>query len=141
MSRSKGHRDPAHSVLEFLGATETVTGSRFLVSTAKARILVDCGLYQGHKVLRERNWNPIPTPPESIDSVLLTHAHVDHSGFLPRLVNEGFKGRVYATRRATELSQIILPDCGYRQEEEARFINAAGYSRHTPALHSTPKKM
>ena len=80
------------TVLEFLGATQTVTGSRFLLSTPRARVLVDCGLYQGEKELRERNWKPLPVDAESIDSVLLTHAHIDHSGYLPRISRTGFRG-------------------------------------------------
>ncbi|HEX9814115.1 MAG TPA: MBL fold metallo-hydrolase, partial [Myxococcota bacterium] len=122
------------NILEFLGATQTVTGSRFLLSTPRARVLVDCGLYQGEKELRERNWKPLPVDAESIDSVLLTHAHIDHSGYLPRIARTGFRGPIFATRRTAELCEIVLPDSGYLQEEEARYASAAGYSKHSPPL-------
>ncbi len=117
-------------VLEFLGATETVTGSRFLLSTPRARVLIDCGLYQGLKTLRERNWKPSAIAPESLDAIVLTHAHVDHSGYLPRMAREGFRGPVFATHRTVELCEIVLPDSGHLQEEEARFARAAGFSKH-----------
>jgi metallo-beta-lactamase family protein len=122
------------TVLEFLGATQTVTGSRFLLSTPHARILIDCGLYQGEKELRERNWKPLPVDAESIDSILLTHAHIDHSGYLPRIARTGFGGPIFATPRTVELCEIVLPDSGYLQEEEARYASAAGYSKHSPPL-------
>jgi metallo-beta-lactamase family protein len=122
------------TVLEFFGATQTVTGSRFLLSTPRARVLVDCGLFQGEKELRERNWQPLPVLPQSIDAVLLTHAHIDHSGYLPRIARGGFRGPVFATRRTTELCAIVLPDSGHLHEEEARYASAAGYSKHTPPL-------
>jgi len=127
-------RDRRGIVLEFLGATQTVTGSRFLLSTPRARILVDCGLYQGEKELRERNWKVPPVDVASIDSILLTHAHIDHSGYLPRVARSGFRGPVFATRRTVDLCKIVLPDSGYLQEEEARYASAAGYSKHTPPL-------
>lgn len=117
-------------LLEFLGATETVTGSRFVLSTPRARVLVDCGLYQGLKPLRERNWKPSGIVPESLDAMVLTHAHIDHSGFLPRLMREGFRGSVFATHRTRELCEIVLPDSGHLQEEEARFAKSAGFSKH-----------
>jgi metallo-beta-lactamase family protein len=122
------------TVLEFLGATQTVTGSRFLLSTPRARVLIDCGLYQGEKKLRERNWNPLPVDAGSIDSVLLSHAHIDHSGYLPRIARTGFRGPIFATPRTVELCEIVLPDSGYLQEEEARYASAAGYSKHSPPL-------
>jgi len=122
------------TVLEFLGATQTVTGSRFLLSTPRARVLVDCGLYQGEKELRERNWKPLPVDVDRIDSVLITHAHIDHSGYLPRLTRTGFRGPVFATPRTVELCEIVLPDSGHLQEEEARYASAAGYSKHSPPL-------
>ena len=123
------------SVLRFLGGTRTVTGSRFLVETdAGARVLVDCGLFQGRKDLRERNWAPFPVPPSSVDSVLLTHAHVDHCGWLPRLAEGGFDGPVLCTPGTARLVRIVLPDSGHLQEEEASFANRRGYSRHDPAL-------
>lgn len=120
-------------VLDFLGATETVTGSRFLITTPRARVLVDCGLYQGMKALRERNWQPLPIDAASIDAVVLTHAHVDHSGFLPRLEREGFRGQIYATARTGELCRIVLPDCGHLQEEQAEYANERGFTKHSPA--------
>jgi metallo-beta-lactamase family protein len=127
-------RTKSGTVLEFLGATQTVTGSRFLLSTPRARVLIDCGLYQGEKELRERNWQPMPVETESIDSILLSHAHIDHSGYLPRIVRTGFRGPIFATRRTAELCDIVLPDSGYLQEEEARYASAAGYSKHSPPL-------
>jgi metallo-beta-lactamase family protein len=120
--------------ITFLGATDTVTGSRFLVRHGKASVLVDCGLFQGLKKLRERNWDPFPVAPNSIDAVVLTHAHVDHSGYLPLLARRGFRGPVYCTRATADLCNILLPDAAHLQEEEAAFANKHGYSRHRPAL-------
>lgn len=122
------------TVLEFFGGTETVTGSRFLLSSPRGRVLVDCGLYQGLRPLRRRNWEPLPFDPERVDAVVLTHAHVDHSGFLPRLVRQGFRGPIFATRRTVELCRIVLPDAAHLAEEEADYANRAGYSKHSPAL-------
>lgn len=121
-------------VITFLGAAGTVTGSRFLIDHPDGRVLVDCGLYQGEKVLRRRNWQPFPVDPASLDAVLLTHAHVDHCGWIPRLVKEGFRGRVIATSTTVDLCRIVLPDSGHLQEEEARYANQRGYSKHDPAL-------
>lgn len=121
-------------VLTFLGAAGTVTGSRFLIDTARARVLVDCGLFQGLKALRLRNWEPFPVPPASVDAVALTHAHVDHVGYLPRLRNDGFRGPVFATEGTAALAGIVLPDCGHLQEEEAAYANRKGFSKHEPAL-------
>jgi metallo-beta-lactamase family protein len=120
--------------LRFLGAAGTVTGSRFLITTSHARVLVDCGLFQGRKALRLRNWEPFPVEPSSLDAVLLTHAHVDHCGFLPALLRAGFRGRVFATRGTAELARIVLPDSGRLHEEDASHANRGGYSKHTPAL-------
>jgi len=120
--------------LQFYGAVDTVTGSRMLVETDGARLLVDCGLFQGPKKLRERNWTAPPFDPRSLDAVVLTHAHIDHSGYLPRLCKEGFTGRVYCTRGTADLLQLLLPDAGFLQEEEARHANKRGSSRHHPAL-------
>jgi metallo-beta-lactamase family protein len=120
--------------LTFLGATDTVTGSRYLVDHSGQRLLVDCGLFQGTKKLRARNWEPLPCTAASIDAVVLTHAHIDHSGYLPRLCAEGFTGPIFATAGTRELLQILLPDSGHLQEEEARFANRAGYSQHHPAV-------
>lgn len=120
--------------LQFLGATGTVTGSKYLVEHDGRRLLVDCGLFQGLKQLRLRNWAPLPVPPASIDAVLLTHAHIDHSGFIPRLVELGFRGKVFATPASVELCRLLLPDAGHLQEEEARYANRHGFSKHAPAL-------
>ncbi len=111
-----------------------MTGSKTLLETQAGRILVDCGLFQGRKKLRLQNWEPLPVPPESIDAVVLTHAHIDHSGYLPRLWSHGFRGPVYCTEGTRKLAEIVLPDCGYLQEEEAEFANRKGYSKHKPAL-------
>ncbi len=120
--------------LSFLGAAGTVTGSRYLVETDRARILVDCGLFQGLKTLRLRNWAPFPVDPAGIDAVVLTHAHIDHSGYLPRLVREGFSGPVYATPSTVDLCGLLLPDSGFLQEKDAERANRHGYTRHAPAL-------
>ncbi len=121
-------------MLQFLGATGTVTGSRFLVSTGRSKVLVDCGLYQGLKDLRLRNWEPFPVEPSSIDAVVLTHAHVDHVGYLPALCRDGFGGPVYVTEGTSDLCRIVLPDAGHLQEEEAEYANRRGFSKHDPAL-------
>ena len=123
-----------HIGLQFLGATGTVTGSKYLVSTANQRVLVDCGLFQGLKQLRLRNWDPPPIDPRCVDAVILTHAHIDHSGYLPLFVRRGFRGRVYCTQATRDFCEILLPDSGYLQEEEAEYANRHGYSKHTPAL-------
>lgn len=120
--------------LEFLGATRTVTGSRHLIDVDGYRVLVDCGLFQGLKELRLRNWDPFPVDPATIDAVILTHAHIDHSGYLPKLVKEGFGGKVYATPATAELARIMLPDSARLQEEEADYANKVGSSKHRPAL-------
>lgn len=122
------------SFIQFLGATHTVTGSKHLVQVDGYRTLVDCGLFQGLKQLRMRNWDPFPINPTSINSVILTHAHIDHTGYLPRLVWEGFSGPVYATPATVELARIMLPDSARLQEEEAAYANKVGSTRHSPAL-------
>ena len=122
------------TTLEFLGAAGTVTGSKFLLEVAGRRVLIDCGLYQGLKELRQRNWEPLPVEPRSIDHVVLTHAHIDHSGYLPRLCRDGFGGAVHATRGTAALLRILLPDSGRLQEEDAEYHNRRGTSRHVPAL-------
>lgn len=116
--------------LRFLGAAGTVTGSRYLVEAGKRRILVDCGLFQGFKSLRDRNRKPFPVRPASIDTVLLTHAHLDHSGYLPALVRAGFSGKVHCTQATEDLCGLILPDSGHIQEEEARYAKRKGYAKH-----------
>ncbi|MHB8913328.1 MAG: MBL fold metallo-hydrolase RNA specificity domain-containing protein [Lysobacter sp.] len=116
--------------LQFLGAAGTVTGSRYLIESAGQRILVDCGLFQGYKQLRERNRADFPVPPDSIDTVLLTHAHLDHSGYIPALVRNGFRGKVICTHATSELCSLLLPDSGYLQEEEAKYARKKGFSRH-----------
>ena len=120
--------------LRFLGAAGTVTGSRYALSSGNATVLVDCGLFQGYKGLRLRNWERFPLEPSSISSVVLTHAHIDHSGYLPRLATLGFKGRIHCTQATADLCRILLPDSGRLQEEEAEFANRKGFSRHKPAL-------
>lgn len=120
--------------LSFLGAAETVTGSRFLLEVEDRKILVDCGLFQGLKKLRQRNWAPFPVKPSSIDAVILTHAHIDHSGYLPVLFKHGFRGKVYCTPATFELCSILLPDSGHLHEEEAKYVNKHGLSKHKPAL-------
>jgi metallo-beta-lactamase family protein len=118
----------------FWGATETVTGSRFVVDAAGRRVLVDCGLFQGVKRIRERNWQPFPVEPSSIDAVVLTHAHIDHSGYLPALVREGFGGSIWCTPATAELCHVMLLDAAHLQEEDARLANQRRSSRHHPAL-------
>lgn len=120
--------------LTFLGAAGTVTGSKYLVEGGGRRILVDCGLFQGLKSLRLRNWQAPPVDPRHLDAVVLTHAHLDHSGYVPRLVAAGFRGPVYCTSGTRALAAILLPDSGYLQEEDARYANRRGFSRHHPAM-------
>lgn len=120
--------------LQFLGATDTVTGSKYLIEHRGQRLLLDCGLFQGYKPLRLRNWEPLPVAASDIDAVVLTHAHIDHSGYLPLLARSGFKGPVYCTEPTAELCRILLPDCGHLLEEEAEFNNRHGTSKHRPAL-------
>ncbi len=130
----KAKAGPSRPQLSFLGGARSVTGSRFLVETDHSRVLVDCGLFQGLKDLRLRNWQPFPVAPSSIDAVLLTHAHIDHSGYLPALIRDGFVGRIYATEETRKLCSILLPDCGYLQERDASYANKVGFSKHQPAM-------
>lgn len=120
-------------VLQFLGAAQTVTGSKFLLRSGGQEVLVDCGLFQGIKELRQRNWDPMPIDPAKIDAVILTHAHLDHSGYLPRLVQQGFHGEVWCTPASRELLELLLPDSGHLQEEEAEYANFKGFTKHQPA--------
>ena len=120
--------------LTFLGAAGTVTGSKHLLDFGDHRVLVDCGLFQGLKELRLRNWATFPFDAARIDAVVLTHAHLDHCGYLPRLVSQGFRGRIFCTPGTRDLCTIVLPDSAHLQEEEARFANKHGYSRHKPSL-------
>lgn len=124
----------AAPTLRFLGAAGTVTGSRFLIDTPRARVLVDCGLFQGLKELRLRNWEPFPIDPRSLHAVVLTHAHLDHSGYLPALVREGYRGPVLCTANTEALCRILLPDAASLQEEDAAYANRKGFSKHEPAL-------
>src|SRR5687767_5449901 len=120
--------------LRFLGAARTVTGSKYLLETGSSRVLIDAGLFQGLKELRERNWQDLPVPAASIDAIVLTHAHLDHVGYLPRLVMQGFRGRVFCTAGTRDLCRIVLPDSGRIQEEDAANANRHGFSKHKPAL-------
>lgn len=120
--------------LQFIGATGTVTGSKYLLRDGYRQILVDCGLFQGFKQLRLRNWSRLPVDPHTLDAVLLTHAHIDHSGYLPLLVKNGFRGRIYCTPATRDLCEVMLPDSARLQEEEAEYANRQGFSRHKPAL-------
>lgn len=118
----------------FLGGVGTVTGSKYLVEAGKRRLLVDCGLFQGFKQLRLRNWERLPVDPRTIETVILTHAHLDHSGYLPLLVRNGFKGPVLCTAATRDLCGILLPDAGHLEEQDAAFANRHGFSKHRPAL-------
>ena len=120
--------------LTFAGAAGTVTGSRYLLEHDQQRLLIDCGLFQGYKMLRLRNWAPFPVPAASIQAVVMTHAHLDHSGYLPVLVREGFRGTAFASAATRDLCGILLPDSGHLQEEEAKYANRHATSRHHPAL-------
>ncbi len=120
--------------LQFLGGTGTVTGSKYLIETDRSRIMIDCGLFQGFKQLRERNWAPLPVAPSSIDAVLITHAHLDHSGYLPALVRDGYRGPIHSTHATKRLCELLLPDSGHLMEADARFANERAFTRHNPAL-------
>lgn len=120
--------------LTFLGAARTVTGSKHLLQAGERRVLVDSGLFQGLKALRERNWQPLPVRADSIEAVVLTHAHLDHCGYLPRLVAQGFRGRIFCTPATAELTRVVLADAAHLQEEDAERANRKGYTKHKPAL-------
>lgn len=120
--------------LQFLGGAGTVTGSKYLITFKGKKILIDCGLFQGVKSLRLKNWDDLPVKPSEIDAVILTHAHIDHSGYIPRLISKGFRGKVFCTPATKELCKILLPDAGYLAEEEAEYLNKGKKSKHSPAL-------
>ena len=120
--------------ITFLGGTGTVTGSKYLVQHDGKKLLVDCGLFQGYKQLRLRNWSPMPVEAADVDAVLLTHAHLDHSGYVPLLYRQGYRGHIHATPATCDLCAILLPDSGHIQEEDAAFLNRHGYTKHAPAL-------
>lgn len=122
------------ATINFFGATGTVTGSKYLLEADGKKFLIDCGLFQGLKELRLRNWQDFPVDPASIDAVILTHAHIDHSGYLPKLVQMGFKGSVYATTATADLCAIMLPDSAHLQEEDAKYANRKKFSKHSPAM-------
>lgn len=117
--------------LKFLGAAQSVTGSKYLLELDNQKVLVDCGLFQGQKELRLRNWDRLPVDPSSINTVIITHAHIDHTGYLPRLVKDGFRGRIYCTHATEDLMRIMLKDAAKLQEEEAVFAFKKGYSKHS----------
>jgi metallo-beta-lactamase family protein len=121
-------------ILTFLGATGTVTGSKYLLEAGGERLMIDCGLFQGEKELRLRNWNPLPVPPSSIQWLVLTHAHLDHIGYIPRLIKDGFHGQILASSATLDLAKLVLPDSGHLQEEDAEYANFRGFSKHKPAL-------
>ena len=125
---------PAMAKITFLGAAGTVTGSKYLVEANGKKLLVDCGLFQGPKELRDRNWQNLPIDVSAIDWVVLTHAHIDHTGYIPRLVKSGYKGPFYCNQATHELCNILLLDSAHLQEEEAQFVQKKGYSQHKPAL-------
>ncbi|MCC2670763.1 MAG: RNA-metabolising metallo-beta-lactamase, partial [Armatimonadetes bacterium] len=120
--------------ITFHGAADTVTGSRHFLETAGKRILVDCGLFQGPREIRERNRKRFPVDPATLDAVVLTHAHLDHAGFLPRLVKDGYRGTIYCTPATRDLLGVMLMDSARLQEEEAEYANRKGYSKHQPAV-------
>ncbi|MEY9845362.1 CBS domain-containing protein [Streptacidiphilus sp. BW17] len=124
---------PRPGLLTFLGAVGTVTGSKFMVETDHARVLVDCGLFQGQAELRRRNWRRLPLDPRDVRSVVVTHAHLDHTGYLPRLVREGFRGPIFCTPDTARLAEIVLRDSAHLQEEQAEHANQNGWSKHRPA--------
>src|SRR5690606_12137141 len=120
--------------IHFLGASGTVTGSKFYLETPELNIMVDCGMFQGLKELRQQNWSSLPIDVPKIDLVLLTHGHLDHTGYLPRLLREGFKGKIVGTAPTLAITRIILLDSAKIHEEEAEQANREGYSKHSPAL-------
>jgi metallo-beta-lactamase family protein len=127
-------REKGLATLSFWGGVGTVTGSKYLIEAQGGRVLVDCGLFQGLKELRERNWQEPPFEPRSLDAVLITHAHIDHTGYLPRLVAQGFRGPIYCSRGTADLLKILLPDAARLQEEDASYRNRHNLTKHAPAL-------
>ena len=125
--------------LTFHGAAGTVTGSKYLLQHGQRRVLVDCGLYQGEREWRRLNWATLPFDPEALSDVVLTHAHLDHCGYVPALVRQGFSGPIWATRGTAELAAIVLRDSAHLQEEDAENARRGGYSRHDPRSPSTPR--
>jgi metallo-beta-lactamase family protein len=122
------------ATLQFLGAAGTVTGSKYVLEAGGERLMIDCGLFQGEKELRLRNWSALAVKPSTIHWVVLTHAHLDHTGYLPRLIKDGFRGEIHATPATVDLARLVLPDSGHLQEEDAEYANFKGYSKHKPAL-------
>lgn len=120
--------------LQFLGAAQTVTGSKYLLRTKYCCVLIECGLFQGLKELRQRNWDPLPLSVSDLDAVILTHAHIDHTGYVPRLVHQGYERPIFGSRATVDLCRLLLPDSAMLQEEDARHANRQGYSKHRPAL-------
>ncbi|MDX9779777.1 MAG: MBL fold metallo-hydrolase, partial [bacterium] len=120
--------------ITFLGATGTVTGSKYLLQHANSRVLIDCGLFQGLKELRLRNWTDLKSVAQELDAILLTHAHIDHTGYLPRMVRQGFNKPVFCTEATRDLLEIMLLDSAHLQEEDAKYANKKGFSKHKPAL-------
>jgi len=120
--------------LRFLGGAQTVTGSKFALEVGDCRVLIDCGLFQGLKELRVRNWGPLPLPPDALDAIILTHAHIDHTGYIPRLVRQGYERPIFGSRATVDLCRLLLPDSAQLQEEDARHATHHGYSKHEPAL-------
>ena len=120
--------------IQFLGGAGTVTGSKYLITFKGKKILIDCGLFQGLKKLRLQNWNDFPINESEIDCVILTHAHIDHSGYIPRLIKNGFRGKIYSTPATKDLCKILLPDSGHLMEEEAEYLNRKKKTKHSPAL-------
>src|SRR5690606_35226314 len=116
--------------VKFLGGAGSVTGSRYLITAGDFKVLLDCGLFQGMKPLRERNWDEFPIDPATINAVIISHAHIDHTGYLPKLVKEGFSGPIYCTKPTADLMEIMLLDSAKLQEEEAEYARKKGYSKH-----------
>src|SRR5215813_4643100 len=122
------------ATMAFWGAAGSVTGSKYLIESQRSKVLIDCGLFQGIKTLRERNWQAPPFQAASVNAVIITHAHIDHTGYLPRFVKHGFHGPVYCSRGTADLMKILLPDSARLQEEEADYRNRHGVTKHNPAL-------